>query len=41
MIFKDWQAFSAWLKTLPTDEARIDAMFDDTIIILEPLEAAE
>lgn len=38
MIFKNWQEFSNWLQTLPTDEAKIDAMFDDSIVILEPLE---
>lgn len=38
MIFKDWQEFSNWLRTLPTDAARIDALFDDTIIILEAAE---
>lgn len=35
MVFKDWQEFSNWLRTLPSDTARIDALFDDTIIILE------
>ena len=38
MIFKNWQEFSNWLRTLPTDEARIDAMFDDSIVILEAAE---
>lgn len=38
MIFKNWQEFSNWLRTLPTDQARIDAMFDDSIVILEDTE---
>lgn len=38
MIFKDWQEFSKWLKTLPSDKERIDALFDENVVILETTE---
>lgn len=38
MTFKNWQEYSDWLKSLPSDKARIDALFDDSIVILEAAE---
>ena len=38
MTFKNWQEFSDWLKSLPSNQARIDALFDDSIVILEAQE---
>ena len=35
MTFNTWAEYTAYLKSLPTDDARIAAMFDDTIICLE------
>jgi hypothetical protein len=40
MTFNTWAEYAEYLRSLPTDEARIAALFDDTIVCLE-LEAQQ
>jgi hypothetical protein len=38
MTFNTWAEYSAFLKSLPTDADRIDALFNDDIVCLEAAE---
>lgn len=35
MTFNTWAEYSAYLKSLATDQDRIDALFNDDIVCLE------